>query len=168
MALGDFMQQWGDLLKEEMDRPADSWIKDYLGKPVTAFDLGEEKAVTVTTAIAPGHAAPYPWKIDPVPYPEFPSIDYTKRPMFTGIEIIESAYAVERYEDWSEVRSPARAERRRKRGFRQNVVMRERPCSLELNGVLYIHPELMRQVRRQAEDRVRSAWDRCFLSPTRA
>lgn len=84
--------------------------------------------------------------------------------MVSPWRIVESVQAVERYEDWSRVRSPARAERRRKRGFRQNVEMRERPSAFEISGVIYIHPDLVRQVAKAAGDRVRNCMDKGILN----
>jgi hypothetical protein len=44
--------------------------------------------------------------------------------MSAGVRIIESLHMVDRVEDWSRVRSPGRAARRRRQGHRQNLVIR--------------------------------------------
>jgi hypothetical protein len=41
-----------------------------------------------------------------------------------GVRIIEDRSLVDYVEDWSKVRSPARARRRRKLGFPQNITTR--------------------------------------------
>jgi hypothetical protein len=66
-----------------------------------------------------------------------------------GLRIAESFDMVDQIEDWSGCRSRARAERRRKRGFPQRVVTRWVPKKdgLMINGVLYVHPEMARQLR---------------------
>lgn len=66
---------------------------------------------------------------------------------FTSMGIVESLHATEAHEDWSRVRSPARARRRLKRGFRQNIVHMRRPAAFRINGVIYAHPEIVRQLR---------------------
>ena len=43
------------------------------------------------------------------------------RDMFSGMEIREDRYMVDTVEDWSRVRSPSRAARRRRQGHRQNI-----------------------------------------------
>lgn len=63
---------------------------------------------------------------------------------YGGIRIIESEIVGEPYEDWSRVRSPSRAIRRLKRGYKQRIVIRYRAngkCFQDmLNNVIYIHP----------------------------
>lgn len=63
---------------------------------------------------------------------------------FGGVEIRETMTAVEKVEDWSRVRSPSRAARRLKRGFRQNIVTRYKPAAFNINGVIFAHPEIVR------------------------
>jgi hypothetical protein len=40
---------------------------------------------------------------------------------YRGIRIIEDTSLVDLIEDWSRVRSPSRARRRQRRGYRQNI-----------------------------------------------
>ncbi len=74
------------------------------------------------------------------------------------VRIVEDATLVDTVEDWSRVRSPARARRRRKRGFRQNITFRSVPktdCYLIDGGrTLVIHPETAREIERQLEARM--------------
>lgn len=70
-------------------------------------------------------------------------------PRWLQVRIIETLLAVKRTEDWSKVRSPGRARRRRSRR-RQNIVVRDDPAAYELRGVLYIHPSLAIELRRHA------------------
>jgi hypothetical protein len=44
-----------------------------------------------------------------------------------GLRIVEDASLSDPVEDWSRVRSPARAARRRRRGFPQRIVIRRVP-----------------------------------------
>ena len=66
-------------------------------------------------------------------------------PIF-GLRIVESPHMTEAFEDWSGVRSRARAERRRKRGFPQRVVIRSRPQKViyQVGDTLVMHPETAR------------------------
>jgi hypothetical protein len=61
-----------------------------------------------------------------------------------GLKVIQSSEMVEGpFEDWSRVRSPARARRRRRRGYRQNIRFYwvPRPDFLQMsNGTLVCHP----------------------------
>lgn len=69
--------------------------------------------------------------------------------MMFSVRIIESLLMVEPYEDWSRVRSPARAARRRKK-HRQNIVTRNKPRrdALQMpDGSLVMHPEMARLLR---------------------
>lgn len=68
-------------------------------------------------------------------------------PMFApygGLRIVETEIVGDPYEDWSRVRSPSRAIRRLKRGFKQRIVTRYLPngkCIQDkARGVIYIHP----------------------------
>ena len=57
------------------------------------------------------------------------------------------------YEDWSKVRSPSRAMRRLKRGFRQNIVHRRRPSPnfLRIGRLVVMHPETLAALRFEME-----------------
>ena len=79
-------------------------------------------------------------------------IDFGPSAGFSGCRIIEDLTLVDMVEDWSRVRSPSRARRRRKRGYRQNVVMRAVPkqevYSLDGGRTLVMHPEVARVMER--------------------
>lgn len=67
-----------------------------------------------------------------------------------GVRIIESLAMVDHVEDWSKVRSPGRA-RRRRRKYRQNIriVAVPRPEAVSIDGgrTLIMHPETARRLR---------------------
>jgi hypothetical protein len=67
------------------------------------------------------------------------------------IRIIESIYATKRVEDWARVRSPSRAARRLKRGFRQNIAVRLEPAAFMVGGQMVAHPAIVRALRERAE-----------------
>ena len=75
------------------------------------------------------------------------------RPSYLGARIIEDRNLVDAVEDWSRVRSPSRARRRRKRGFPQNIVFRQVPkkevYSLDGGRTLVMHPDIAREMERQ-------------------
>jgi hypothetical protein len=64
--------------------------------------------------------------------------------IYGGPRLIDTEMVGDPYEDWSGVRSPARARRRRARGFFQRIKIRYRPNGKAIhdkaNGVIYIHP----------------------------
>lgn len=68
---------------------------------------------------------------------------------------IESDMMTDRVEDWSRVRSPGRAERRRRQGHRQNIVSVDVPKSdaISLDGgrTYYLHPITAYKLRRQID-----------------
>ncbi|WP_147079920.1 hypothetical protein [Methylobacterium haplocladii] len=68
-----------------------------------------------------------------------------------SMRIIEDASLTETVEDWSEVRSPSRAARRRRQGHRQRIryVQRPKPGGYAIDGALVMHPETWRAVRDQ-------------------
>ncbi len=82
-------------------------------------------------------------------------IDFGWTPGLTrlAVRIIEDASLVDMVEDWSRVRSPSRARRRRKRGFRQNIVMRAAPkpdiYSIDGGRTIVMHPEVARVMKRR-------------------
>lgn len=65
------------------------------------------------------------------------------------MRIVESLLCVRVVEDWSKVRSPGRAARRRHK-HRQNIVVRHVPlehATVLPDGTVLLHPEIARQVR---------------------
>lgn len=70
--------------------------------------------------------------------------------MFGGVQIIETITAATPVEDWSRVRSPSRAARRLKSGKRKHPVpIWLKPACFQIGGAFYMHPELMRELRRR-------------------
>ena len=73
--------------------------------------------------------------------------------MFGGIQIIEDKNLVDMVEDWSDVRSPSRAERRRRQGHRQRIkttaVPKKDAFSIDGGNTFVMHPEIAREFRRQ-------------------
>lgn len=71
--------------------------------------------------------------------------------MFDGVRIIEDINLVDMTEDWSRVRSPGRARRRRRYGYPQNIkiiaVPKEDAYSIDGGRTLIMHPEMARQLR---------------------
>lgn len=63
--------------------------------------------------------------------------------------IIEDPNMTDTVEDWSEVRSPSRAARRRKRGHQQRIryVTKPKPQIYQVGSMLVMHPEIARDVR---------------------
>ena len=65
-------------------------------------------------------------------------------PMFGGIEIRDAETIGDAYEDWSDVRAPSRALRRRKLGHPQRVITRYSPNGKIIHdkarGIIYAHP----------------------------
>lgn len=83
-------------------------------------------------------------KIGPRPY---------QPPSLGAYRVVETLNAVERTEDWSEVRSPARARRRRAK-YPQRIKVVEKPCAFEdqRSRTLFVHPALMIELRRQVPE----------------
>jgi hypothetical protein len=70
----------------------------------------------------------------------------------SGLRIIEDASLVDLVEDWSQVRSPARARRRRaKYPQRIRVYYKPKPdvFVIEAQGVMVMHPEIAKELRRK-------------------
>jgi hypothetical protein len=66
--------------------------------------------------------------------------------MFGGVKIITDVNLADMSEDWSKVRSPSRAMRRRARGFPQNIriVITPKKEAISLDGgrTLIMHPAM--------------------------
>jgi hypothetical protein len=71
--------------------------------------------------------------------------------MIHGARIIENRNMVDYVDDWSRVRSPSRALRRRRQGHKQNidikVVPKKEALSMEGGRVLIMHPDIARALR---------------------
>lgn len=75
--------------------------------------------------------------------------------IYNGMRVIEDATLVDAYEDWSLVRSPGRARRRRKKGCRQNIIIRAKPKEVGYiigNTTIVMHPEMADLLRRHIRE----------------
>lgn len=68
--------------------------------------------------------------------------------IYCGLRILVAPTLIKVVEDWSEVRSPGRARRRRKRGFQQRIRYREEPSTevYRIGDALVLHPEMARKL----------------------
>jgi hypothetical protein len=75
--------------------------------------------------------------------------------IYNGMQIVEDLNLVDRVEDWSRVRSPGRARRRMKRGYRQNIDIIEVPKkdALLIEGKFYMHPVTAARFRQMVAQR---------------
>lgn len=73
--------------------------------------------------------------------------------LFNGLKLIENILLTVPSEDWSQVRSPSRAIRRRKQGYRQNIryVQLPDPKFYRMGDQVVAHPETMRELMRQVD-----------------
>lgn len=69
---------------------------------------------------------------------------------YGGFSIIEDTSMVDPYEDWSRVRSPGRAARRRNK-HKQNIVIRYKPKSdiYQVGNKLIMHPEMAKEFKQR-------------------
>lgn len=69
---------------------------------------------------------------------------------YGGLQIFEDWLMVDIKEDWSRVRSPARARRRRWK-HKQNIdiVHVPKPEAIRMGNKVYMHPEMAAELRRQ-------------------
>ncbi|MDO8421124.1 MAG: hypothetical protein Q7S99_03080 [Parvibaculum sp.] len=69
---------------------------------------------------------------------------------YAGMQIFEDIHMTEPKEDWSRVRSPARA-RRRRRKHRQNIEIVYVPKKdvIQIGNRLYMHPAMAAELRHQ-------------------
>lgn len=67
---------------------------------------------------------------------------------FLGMHVRESIFLTVTHEDWSAVRSPARARRRMKRGFRQNIrrIQVADPNVYVTGKIINGHPETIKRM----------------------
>lgn len=74
--------------------------------------------------------------------------------MMAGLRVIEDASMADIREDWSRVRSPSRAARRRKKGYRQNIdyVLVPKTVVIRLGNTLVMHPEIARKLRQTVKE----------------
>lgn len=83
-------------------------------------------------------------------------------PITTGLQLVESVHMTVPAEDWSRVRSPGRARRRIKRGYRQNIRYYQKPSPevFVTDGKIMAHPETIRALT----DRVAKETDKQVLN----
>ncbi|MEP0149988.1 hypothetical protein [Roseibium sp.] len=72
---------------------------------------------------------------------------------FNGLRIHADPSLEDAIEDWSMVRSPSRAKRRRKRGFPQRIKIRMVPKKdvYQFGRCLIMHPEMVRELERRID-----------------
>jgi hypothetical protein len=72
--------------------------------------------------------------------------------MMGGVRIIRDPSMIDFVEDWSDVRSPARAKRRWKRGFRQRIklipVPKKHAYAMDGGRTLVMHPDVAEELER--------------------
>lgn len=70
-----------------------------------------------------------------------------------GMPVVKQPLLTVPAEDWSRVRSPSRARRRIRRGFRQNIRHYDAPSpnAMIVNGVMYVHPDMLSALIRRAD-----------------
>lgn len=73
---------------------------------------------------------------------------------FMGMPIVTNSLLTVPAEDWSRVRSPARARRRMRRGFRQNIRYYDAPTpkAMIIGGVMYVHPDMLAAMMKRAHE----------------
>lgn len=73
-----------------------------------------------------------------------------------GIRLIDSEMIGDPYEDWSQVRSPSRAARRRRQGHPQRIVTRYRANGNvfhdKARNVIYVHPHDRLKIERMLRE----------------
>jgi hypothetical protein len=72
------------------------------------------------------------------------------------MRIVESPNCYKLVEDWSRVRSPGRARRRMAQGHRQNIGCRQQPEAVTIGGVVFCHPAIYAELRKQTATLERS------------
>lgn len=89
---------------------------------------------------------------------EFTVHDYVARSSIIGLRIITDINMTETVEDWSRVRSPGRARRRRKLGYRQNIEWRTVPRkdAFRIGNDLVMHPEAKKAFERLMQEQAKA------------
>jgi hypothetical protein len=77
-----------------------------------------------------------------------------------SIRIVEDINLVDIVEDWSRVRSPSRAARRRRQGHRQNIrflrVPKKAAFTIDGGRTFVVHPEIAKELRRQISQQLQA------------
>ena len=73
--------------------------------------------------------------------------------MFAGMRIVVNTVLSVTVEDWSKVRSPGRARRRRSK-HKQNITFRQEPTPqcVKIGNTLLCHPNIVEELRRRAHE----------------
>lgn len=73
---------------------------------------------------------------------------------YTGLDIKTDKYLLDIEEDWSRVRSPARAKRRLKQGHKQNVDIVYVPSKsfYKIGNTIYCHPETYKKLQKRIKE----------------
>jgi hypothetical protein len=73
---------------------------------------------------------------------------------YHGLKVIADPNMLDWSEDWSRVRSPSRAARRRRRGFRQRIVRMATPKkeAYRIGDTLVMHPQMVEEVKRHTKE----------------
>lgn len=89
---------------------------------------------------------------------------------YLGIDIIEDENMTVTTEDCSQVRSPSRAQRRRKRGFPQRIkyVVSPSPAIYRVGDKVVMHPEMGRQMRAKIAQQMETKIEQDFYTAFRA
>ncbi len=74
-----------------------------------------------------------------------------------GLKIITDENMVEIVEDWSEVRSPSRAKRRRAMGHPQRIKIIRKPIAMKTPFGLVVHPSIYQKLKTELAERVNKA-----------
>ena len=85
---------------------------------------------------------------------------------YMGLKIIETPMLTKTIEDWSRVRSPGRA-RRRRRKHKQNIRIVTVPCDkfYMTNDTVICHPAMVRKLRKAMEDNQATTPDPASYKP---
>ncbi|MDH2313118.1 hypothetical protein [Methylobacterium brachiatum] len=83
-------------------------------------------------------------------------ISFVRLPSYAGIQLVSDPHMVDVIEDWSKVRSPARAARRRRHGHPQRIRYREVPkpgfLHLPAQNLIVAHPETIAGLQARLKD----------------
>ena len=87
--------------------------------------------------------------------------------MFGSIRIIEDDKMVDVIEDWSGVRAPSRAARRRRQGHRQNIkffgTSKKEAVSIDGGRTMIMHPAMAHALRLEVKARIDSTTESVLL-----
>lgn len=76
---------------------------------------------------------------------------------YRGVEIVADPNLTEYVEDWSDVRSPSRARRRRAQGHKQRIKLVPAPNMVTIGGRVHASPAAYQRLRQQLDDQLMTA-----------